>query len=214
MPENYKGDDRRTDSYIDSTMLKQLMNLQEQSLTSFSVVSQKLTEILAIENRIADIINDLKSKSNLNDRDHADVKQQLGQVAQNTFDIINKMNHASNEKIIELIENIEDCNTAFSYKLSNIEVLLKNTEEKIQTLPSMDSSIKNISSGLIDIKNDLLSELKKTTGSFDLIKKALAVISLLIAGTIIASGIWKSIQDHNLNRDIKYMIQEELFKIK
>ena len=213
MPEKFDGIERRKDASIDPVILKQLMNLQEQSLNAFSVVSQKLTEILAIENRVADKINDMISKSNISDRDHSDVKQQLNQVTQNTFDIINTMNRASNEKIINLIENIEDCNTAFSYKLTNIEAQTKSIGDKFNFLVSIDNNIKSVSKFLLEGKKDLLTELFKTTKSFDLIKKILGIISILIAGAIISSSIWKSIQDHNFNKEVKYMIQEEIRKI-
>ena len=207
MQDNYKGEERRN---IDPIILDKLMNLTEQYLNSTNAVSQKLSENIVIGERLLGVVDELKSRGNINDRDHADVKDKLTQVATNTFDIINKMNKASNEKIIDMLEDNEDFNTKMQYKFNETAQYVKSLNDKFSYMSSLDSNVKNIGKGLLDIKEDIIKELNKTTTSFLVIQRILGAISVLIAGVIVASSVWKFVQDQSLSKDIQIMIQEEI----
>lgn len=166
------------------TLLERVIKVTEDNLKAQYEYLQKLT--------------DIKNKFDLNDRDHVDVKQSLAHITTNTFEMLNKMNKASNEDIIELIEKNNDYHTTFSYKFTNTEDTLK----KIST--SSDSIIDDLK----EIKKNVID----SSQSFSMIQKLLGGLFIIIVGLQIASVAWKTMKDDTNTDNLKTTIQQEIKK--
>ena len=145
----------------------------------------------------------IRSRFDINDRDHNEVKTQLNSVAVNTYDILNKMNKASNEAIIQMLEKSEDHHTAFSYKFNNTEDQIKLVADKMFAIDS-----------IIEDNKYIKKTVENTEKSFTLIQKLLGAIVILVAGVQIAAFAWTSVKSSNLNENIKTLIKTEMNKNK
>ena len=145
----------------------------------------------------------IRGRFEINDRDHNEVKQQLNSVASNTFSILNKMNNASNEVIISMLEKSEDYHTAFSYKTSV-------TNEQIKLITDKLSLIDNI----IEDNKYIKKTVESTEKSFTLIQKLLGVLLIVVMGVQIVAFAWNSVKNENLNDNIKSLLNTEMSKRK
>lgn len=146
----------------------------------------------------------IKNRFDLNDRDHDDLKKQVNLITTNTFDIINKMNQASNEKIISMLEKNESVHTDFTYKYDKIYSTINTMNDKIDGIGIIQQNI-----NLIDKKIDSVD--KKSVdiqGSFLLIVRLLGAILILIAGVQIAATAWNTLKDQQIESSVEYIKEE------
>ena len=70
----------------------------------------KVTEDnLKAQNEYLQELTLIRNRFDLNDRDHNDLKQTVTGISNNTFSILNRMEKASNEHIIKILEQNEIC---------------------------------------------------------------------------------------------------------
>lgn len=140
----------------------------------------------------------IKNRFDINDRDHADVKQSLTHITNNTFEMLNKMNRASNEEIIELLEEGNKFRTDLTYRFTNAENNIKALNDKFLILPNIYEEVKTFGKKISEVKD-----------TFSLIQKILGAILILVAGVQIAAIAWNTLKSQNIENNIKNIIQYE-----
>jgi len=154
----------------------------------------------------------LKTRFDLNDRDHSDLKREISFAVANTFEMLNKMNISSNEKIINLLEKNEDCNTATSYRFERSAELIASINGKLSILTTIVEDLKNFKKESSDRIAELKEDTQEVSKTFTLIQKILGAILLASVGVQITSSVYKSTQDKADKDSIKLIIQEEIKK--
>ena len=190
------------------------MNEQENSQNiqhnrrQYDILLEKIIQItedsLRIQNEYLHKLETLKNRFDMNDRDHSDMKSQLSPVSIHTLEILNKFNKASTEDILDILTQIKECNTGFSYKFNNAEELIKKLYDKIS------SSFATILEDNKLIKKEVIDSSK----SFTLIQKILAAILTTIIGFQIVFTLWKLNKEDTIANDMKNVVIEEFKKQK
>lgn len=190
------------------------MNEQENSQNiqhnrrQYDILLEKIIQItedsLRIQNEYLHKLETLKNRFDMNDRDHSDMKSQLSPVSIHTLEILNKFNKASTGDILDILTQIKECNTGFSYKFNNAEELIKKLYDKIS------SSFATILEDNKLIKKEVIDSSK----SFTLIQKILAAILTTIIGFQIVFTLWKLNKEDTIANDMKNVVIEEFKKQK
>lgn len=151
----------------------------------------------------------IKNRFDLNDRDHDDLKKQVNLITSNTFDIINKMNQASNEKIISMLEKNENLHTDFLYKYDKINTTVDTISNKIDGIGIIHQDLKDINKKIDGVDKKSVD----IQGSFLLIVRLLGAILILIAGVQIAATAWNTLRDREIKSSVQH-IEEEMVEEK
>lgn len=143
-------------------------------------------------------LNELKNRFNLNERDHTDVKETLAVITTNTFEILNRMNRATNDKIIELLETNEDTHIDFKYRWSEVYNITKALNDKLDGLGIIKQELDVIKGTAIQTKE-----------TFGLVQKVLFVILSILIFIQIITTAYRSKEDLD-KADIKSIVERIL----
>lgn len=139
----------------------------------------------------------------MNERDHQDVKDQLGVVTNNTFDILNRMNRATNEKIIELLEANEDTHTDFKYRWEQVYNITKTLSDKLDGIGILKEELKIIKDASLNTKE-----------TFSFVQKILFAIFIVLIGIQLITTAYRSASEtanlEQLQLQIHQTIKEDI----
>jgi len=108
---------------------------------NFEVVLDRIIEVteknLKMQSDFLNAFHELKNRFDKVDRDHKENEEDVKAIIVNTFDIITKMNVSPNEKIIQLVEQLEK-------KIETIDSLKSSIEKGIEYSKDTSDSFKLI----------------------------------------------------------------------
>lgn len=158
---------------------------------NFEVVLDRIIEMteknLTMQSEFIRSIQELKNKYENTERDHADIKKLSDIMVNNIYEIINKMNIASNDKIIVLLEEMKEKRNAEYLITENNKRLLE--EIKIRHCAADPVAIKEIAD------------------SYKMTKKVLGVIALLVLGFQLIAGMFYTVFQSSRQEELKKQIQ-------
>lgn len=182
---------------------------------SIEAVIDRIIEIternLQMQSEFLKAVYDLKSRFDTTDRDHKEMSDDLRQVLEHSTDMLNRMRQASNEKIIELLEDSKESQSLFKHKSETAIIELKQLLESIKGIkPSCEQYHKDVSK--VDVAlTDMGKDVKKVSESFDLIKKILGAIAIMVIGVQIVFGLWtglkRTFERDEIRREMKHAVE-------
>lgn len=167
----------------------------------FNAVLDRIIEVteknLTMQHEFLKAVHELKTRFDSLDRDNKELDKDTAIILNNTFEIIEKMKLSPNEKIIELLERVQDR-----------ILVLQNIEEQMHNRVEHDQGCVTHRLEVSDIKEDI----KEIKGSFKTILKVLQVIALAVVGFQIVFGTYQSINSEAMAKKLKTEIVKELIK--
>jgi len=156
-------------------------------------------------------VYDLKARFDTSDRDHKDMSDDLRRVLEHSTDMLNRMRQASNEKIIEMLEDSKDSQGQFKQKSETAVMEIKQLLESIKGIkPSCEQYHKDVNK-VDQTLTDVVKDVKKVADSFDLIKKILGAIAIMVIGVQILFGVWTSLkrtfERDEIRREMKQAVE-------
>jgi len=173
----------------------------------YDLLLNKVIEVtennLRVQNEYLNQLNQIRNSLILNERDHQDVKDQLGVVTNNTFDILNRMNRATNEKIIELLEVNEDTHTDFKYRWEQVYNITKTLNDKLDGIGILKEELKIIKDASLNTKE-----------TFSFVQKILFAIFIVLIGVQLITTTYRSASEtaslEQLQLQIHQTIKEDI----
>jgi len=182
---------------------------------SIETVIDRIIEIternLQMQSEFLKAVYDLKARFDTSDRDHKDMSDDLRRVLEHSTDMLNRMRQASNEKIIEMLEDSKDSQGQFKQKSETAVMEIKQLLESIKGIkPSCEQYHKDVNK-VDQTLTDVVKDVKKVADSFDLIKKILGAIAIMVIGVQILFGVWTSLkrtfERDEIRREMKQAVE-------
>lgn len=167
----------------------------------FNAVLDRIIEVteknLTMQHEFLKAVHELRTRFDSLDRDNKELDKDTAIILNNTFEIIEKMKLSPNEKIVELLEKVQER-----------ILILQNIEEQMHNRVEHDQGCVQHRLEVEDMREDL----KDIKGSFKTILKVLQVIALAVVGFQIVFGTYQSVKSDSIAKKIKTEIIKELNK--
>ena len=169
----------------------------------FDIILDKIIDVternLSMQSEFLKAIYELKGRFDTADRDHKEMAEGVKVITSNSFDILNSMKAASNEKIIEFLEHARDNDTNTSHKFKTFSAdIVKLLSDIKDTQGSYSSLQKEVSLASKDIK--------EIADKDRWIKRILGLIALLTIGFQIIFGMYLTFKKDNMFEELKQEI--------
>jgi len=171
----------------------------------FDTILDKIIDVternLSMQSEFLRAVYELKGRFDTAERDHKDMSDDIKTIVAHSSEMINKMNAASNEKIIDMLEAAKDSRAQTATTVTGaIEKIIGSLDSIKSTRPQCESYHKDV--------GEVAKDVKEIADQDKWIKRVLGLIALITIGFQLIFGIYSAMRKDTIYMELKQEIRQ------